>query len=249
MFEDVRYEDVNREERHYCALLMHAVLSSKTYRMRAVSLLNEGTQAQLDADDLQVFLEASLLRDYWHALGRPANRAEVRGRRRSVVVEALRAQGLGESLMGEDFFWTTSERTIAWYPGVWRYKSIRATSLDEKTRQKLSDLRTAFKAIPDLLFLSPGSAVYVEAKLESGEGKDGRGYTQFNNLHQIARLTKLLVPSLADGIVDCALLTRSRAAVQPADMASLLWKDFLPRGADRLDSFTSRGLQRAASAA
>ena len=71
MFNNKPYLEVNREERFYCALFGHSLLSSQVVRERFASLVQSKFQLSLKPATFEVFLEVAALRDYWNDLGNP----------------------------------------------------------------------------------------------------------------------------------------------------------------------------------
>lgn len=237
VFNDKPYAAVNREERHYCSLLAHALLSSSSTRQYLVEVLRERIDASLDPEHLAVFVEAAVLRDYWYDLGDPAAYTDQTGSARRAVVEQV--LGMYETdpavIDRHALFWTPSTKPKLWYPGRWNHEALVAAGLE-----KLKTPRWAFRAIPDLLLTSPGVAVFIEAKLESGEGKDESGYSQYAVAKEIAKLVKALVPSFADGFVGPATLGRTGTTITWAELEPAV-------SSSDLDAFTKDAFKRLAA--
>ena len=88
------------------------------------------------------------------------------------------------------FFWTSDQHKKLWSPGRWEPKAIKESGLDE-----LVKIRWAFNAKPDILIISDSTALMIEGKLESGEGRnEDSGYQQYDIQELIVRLLQLLVP-------------------------------------------------------
>lgn len=193
MFNDKEYFTVNREERFYCALLAHALLTSGTFRTAFSNLLNTRTEVILDPESFEIYLEAAVLRDYWNDIGDASVYSEATHRRRKEVIEEILSfQDLPSSLICEnDFFWTSRNRRKLWSPGRW------VPSLTDKVASKrLWKIKWAFNAKPDIMIVSNSFVLLIEAKLESEEGQDTeKGYKQFEIQQLVGRLMKQLIPS------------------------------------------------------
>ena len=70
VFSHKQFKEITREERHYCFLLGHSLLSSGVTRQKFVALINKKSN-HLDENNMQVFVEVAALRDYWRELGDP----------------------------------------------------------------------------------------------------------------------------------------------------------------------------------
>lgn len=244
MFSEKPYVAVNREERHYCAILAHSLLASRPVREAFVGLLRDRVEGapKLDADRLEVFVEAAVLRDYWHDLGDPfAYTAETAAARRQIIEFLLKQYSKGHSELADPslidrhgFFWTHGPGSKLWYPGRWDPRALVEAALEN-----LKIPRWAFRAIPDLLMQSPGVAVFVEAKVESGEGRSESGYEQFKIAREIAGLVGELVPSFHNGFVGTATLGLEGTTLTWKDMADVV-------ASSELDGFTKTAFERLA---
>jgi len=232
------YLQVNREERFFCFLVGHVLLAHRAARAAFVELVQGShPDCALDPDDLQVFVEAAALRDFWNDLGDPVAYDEETARRRRAVVDGLLAHvGSDVSVDDHDLFWTSPARAKLWSPGRWSVAALKAAGL-----QELLPLKWAFNAKPDFLLVSPGGALLIEAKLESGIGR-AEGYDQLQVQRLIAELLTALVPAF--GGVPVALTTLGTSGDD-----GLSWADvFGALDVPGLDSFTRAGLVRATSA-
>ena len=230
MFQSQDYWEVNREERHYCALFAHALLCSRVVRTRFALLIANRFGVKLDPDHLEVYIEAAALRDYWNDLGDPVAYTPDTHQGRRVVIESLLLEvGLPPDIVDEhDFFWTTARRRKLWSPGRWSEPAIKAAGLDP-----LLEVKWAFNAKPDVMVVSTDTVVLIEAKVESGEGRDGgSGYKQFETQRLIATLLRRLVPSFRTSqFVNTVLELR------PGD--GLSWSDIIAIvDTDEVDHFT-----------
>lgn len=231
MFNDKPYTDVNREERFFCALFAHALLSSEAIRKDFSTLVASRLDVQINPSSLQVFLEAAALRDYWDDLGDSvAYSDETHAKRKAVLTTILKNLGLPESSLDEhDFFWTSGRYSKLWNPGRWNTYAIKQSGLPN-----LLEVKWAFNAKPDILIISDSSILMIEAKLESGEGRNNEsGYRQFDIQKLIGDLLKLLVPQFQKSVFHNAVL-----ALNPPQ-SDISWKELLSIVChDELDSFT-----------
>ena len=230
MFNDKPYLEINREERFYCALFGHALLSSQLVRERFAKLVQSKFSLSLQPATIEVFLEVAALRDYWNDLGDPIVYSEETHRKRRVVLTSiLQMMGVPEiAIDAHHFFWTSGQHKKLWSPGRWEPKLIKESGLDE-----LKTIRWAFNAKPDILIISDSAALMIEGKLESGEGRnEDSGYQQYDIQDLIVRLLQLLVPQFKD-----VMFRKTVLALNPPNGIS--WKDVLALvDCGGLDDFT-----------
>jgi len=213
MFNDKSYETVNREERFYCALFSHALLTSAAVRERFGRLVLDRCDLRLDADSLHVFVEAAALRDYWYDLGSPLEYSnKTHDRRREILNELFSIVGLEPELIDQhDFFWTSSAgqpNSKLWSPGRWNIPRDGHADLSSESLKHLHRLKWAFNAKPDILLVSGRSVLMLEAKLESGEGvydkSEGSRQTHIQKL--IGTILGRLAPSFRHSTIKpCTL--------------------------------------------
>ena len=230
-FKPTPFAEINREERHYCAVLMHTLLASEVFRSCFAELVSGRIRRPLDPGALEVFVEPAVLRDYWFDLGpsKPlsAYLSHTHELRRGVVLALLERHGWGEDKLNLDLFWTKTPRLSKLrFPGNWSSGAIASAVLDHPDGG-LNRERTAFKAIPDMLLSSPGSAVFLEAKLYSPEGKDPGGYLQFDNLRTITSLVADLVPAFAGSCEPVVLSLKAPPLSTGEDerIRTISWKE------------------------
>ena len=232
MFNDKPYFKVNREERFYVALFAHALLSSQIVRERFSDLIQSKYGINLNPSFFEVFLEVAALRDYWNDLGDPvAYTADTHSRRRAIIESILEMFELLPTVIDQhDFFWTSPERRKLWSPGRWDIAKVKEAGLE-----KLVKVRWAFNAKPDMLIVSGGNALMIEAKLESGEGgNDETGYRQYEIQALSLELWKRLIPSFSRMEVKRLELSRTTKD-------GILWSDIqgIIEGSN-IDEFTMR---------
>lgn len=236
MFNDKPYLEVNREERFFCALFGHALLSSSIIRERFVKLTQSKFGITLKPAPFEVFLEAAALRDYWNDLGDPiVYNDETHRKRRDVLHSLLSVMNVAEDVVDKHhLFWTSEQHRKLWSPGRWEPKALKEAGLPE-----LIKLRWAFNAKPDILIVSDSNALMIEGKVESGEGQDEEtGYKQLEIQRLITCLLTLLVPPFKE-----VRFTNTVLALHPTDGIS--WKEVLSLlDGGGLDDFSLKCLMR-----
>jgi len=227
MFTNQRYIEVNREERHFCALFVHALLSSEIVRAAFVEMVRSRYGIGLSPDSLEIYLEAAALRDYWNSLGdfRKYSLA-TKQQRRHVLNGIVEYMGYNSNVIDEyHFFWTNEingDKSKLWSPGHWSSSAIQASSLTNLLRVKW-----AFNAKPDIMMISDGCALLIEGKLESPEGKyDASGQGQEETQQLIADLLKQFVPTFRQTTFHNILLARQSPSKDRWPL-SFTWKDII----------------------
>jgi hypothetical protein len=211
---------------------------SKQVRENFVQLLEEKKLAiAIEPNELEVYVEVAALRDYWHDIGNPSlYTEETHARRKEVLISILKYFNLPASTLDDhDFFWTTTKREKLRSPSRWSEQKLKQAGAG---LEKLIEVKWAFNAKPDILLSSPKTALFVEAKLESGEGKnDESGYKQSETLKLITHLSKLLIPEFAKKELNIMTLELKPTTIDVA--RGITWKDIisLVENSD-VDSFT-----------
>ena len=232
MFSEKSYSEVNREERFFCFLLSHALLMSGQVRQVFAKLASKKCNVSLDPDKLEVYVEASVLRDYWRDLGDPvAYSPETHNNRRAVLELIFEKHSISADVLDKhDLFWTSTRKL--WNPNHWSEKALEEAGLKE-----LIKVKWAFNAKPDILLVSPESMLVIEAKVESAEGcKADTSYKQLEIQELVIDLWKRLIPSFQDREIKLALLNVSSSHEK---VPVLQWSDIIPliSGSD-VDEFT-----------
>lgn len=243
--------DINREERFFCAVLLHVLLTPGPSQHRVLDLLNATAGSNdLYPEDLEAYVEVAALRDAWYALGdhnkyTPA----VHAARLEVLHDLLRAacgvtadaNELDALIHGHCFFWSTPARKKLHSPGRWPLKQLQAaTAFNDHTR--LMGLKWAFNAKPDLLLLSGQQGVLVEAKAASTFSKNHAvGYDQ----ESVQDLIAVLFPVVTRGLVEAPLRRITLTNVAHGD-TGVMWSDIVSavRPAD-IGAFSYAALERA----
>lgn len=226
MFNDKTYVQVNREERFYCALLAHALLSSATVRLGFCELVMREFKFDLKPDEFAIYLEVAALRDYWADLGNSIVYDKCTHAKRRKVLEAILSDcGLPASTIDRhQLFWTSNQRRKLWSPGRWETGAIVKISKDDRKFEELLKIKWAFNVKPDILIVSNKIAVVIEAKLESSEGKNSiSGYAQKEIQERVSGLLKLLVPAFQDyAFHNVALELNPKQGISWAKIVDLL---------------------------
>lgn len=218
MFNCRPYSELNREERFFCFLLAHSLLMSPQVRNHFTQLVNSKLGIILDPNNLEVYVEAAALRDYWRDLG-DANRytVETNANRKNVLELILNKFGLPADTLDKDIFWTSAKGKTGKLvsPNRWNIEALERASLEN-----LREIKWAFNAKPDIVLISPATVLFIEAKLESKAGKNKGGYDQSVTLKTVVDLWKLLMPKYSERKFHITTL-----AVKTKD--GITWKDIL----------------------
>lgn len=253
MFNPKPYEEVNREERFYCALFSHALLSSAATRSSFSQLVEDKIRLRVSPEQMRVFLEAAVLRDYWNDLGDPRVYLEAtHDRRREVLDELLVIGELRSELIDRHgLFWSggiapAEAKSKLQSPARWRIPQESSDGLSDEDLKNLRRLERAFNAKPDILLVSGAMALMLEAKLESGEavydqGEGGKQIKQTDIQKFIAEILVKLVPEFrGKKIQTCTLgLCGPGTKVPNADKFDFSWAE-VARCCDtpEVDAFT-----------
>lgn len=248
MFGTVKhYWEINREERSFVALLGHALLSSPRARDHVVDTVNGRlpASAALDPTDLEVYVEAAPLRDFWRDLGPdPTPPGDAHERRHAVLRRILHEYAIGPDAVGsQGLFWTKQEPGVGklWSPGRWPEKAINALPWSPGQRQDLVTVKQAWNSKPDLMLVSGKTCVLIEFKFESGFGTG-----QLRNARRITELLSLLCGDRYIQRPGLLTVTMSEPRLDGAYVdGSLRWQDLLKeRWLSEVDDFTGRALGR-----
>lgn len=211
MFSDKAYLMVNREERFFCAVLYHVLLSSSSVRE---CFLRKCSPDAVDAD-CRFYFEVAMLRDYWHDLG------DNNDAKKTILTTVLdmKETGLGEEALANEFFWSKKKDgargdTLV-IPAAWRNIEQFAAARGDRLEEKLYCIRHCFNAKPDFAIIGSGVLVFIEAKWESSEGKDSREskyYSQYDIQSEAAHMVRELVPvcNVPKGKVTNVVMARSK---------------------------------------
>ncbi|MBF4482338.1 hypothetical protein [Dehalococcoides mccartyi] len=227
MFTNQRYIEVNREERHFCALFVHALLSSELVRTAFIEMIRSRYGIELFSDSLEIYLEAAVLRDYWNNLGDSRRYSlETSQKRRQVLNGIVEYMGYNISAIDDNpFFWTNGidgNKSKLWSPSHWSSSAIEASALPN-----LLKVKWAFNAKPDIMMISDGCALLIEGKLESLEGKyDASGQGQEETQQLIANLLKEFIPTFRQTVFHNMLLALQSPGRGRWPM-SITWKDII----------------------
>jgi hypothetical protein len=223
--------DTNREERFFCAVLLHVVLTPSPSQVRVLEAIGDVAQVRLHAEDVQCYVEVAALRDAWYALGDHKHWShDLYLARRNLLLELVRAPSacgytgsaddFEQLLQNNSFFWTGGPGTKLVSPGRWPPAAITGVTTETLGgSDNLHALKWAFNSKPDLMLLSGQGGVLVEAKAASGFG--GNKQTGFDQ-QRVQQLIAELFPIVTNGLVDRPL-RRLTLTNKQAD-ASVTWQ-------------------------
>ena len=220
--------DSNREERFFCAILLHVLLTPGESQEGVLGLINEKSGLRLIPSDLECYVEVAALRDAWRLLGDPGKwTAELYEARRGVLHKLLKTvcgypgdlSDFDDVLRQHACVWSSNSMQKLVSPGRWPLDQLESgTTFGDPTQ--LRRLKWAFNSKPDLLLLSGQHGVLIEAKAASGFGKNAHsGYDQQAVQELIADLFPIVTRGLVTSPLRCITLTNKSAD------GSLRWKD------------------------
>ena len=116
-----RYASYNREERFWCFLLTHSLLSSKNIRNKILTKIKEVGHIGLDENNLKVFIETAIIRDYWFTLGKDKKP------RIEFIKKLFNVVGIENNIdiENERLFYTTDKRNQIASPSRWAEKYMK----------------------------------------------------------------------------------------------------------------------------
>ena len=173
---------VVREERFFCAVLFHLMLSDENFLRSFLVLCGVERHNQPKNEDIRVFVEYAMARDLWNSLrcGKSAAIEEANKRKADFIAERIHSlkPELDQSVLVRDF----KEFNSALVGGRVSSKEIQSPArwsmkkLDKKLSKKRDELQTAcklkfaFNIKPDIVIeMGCDSVVCIEAKVESAE--------------------------------------------------------------------------------
>jgi len=175
-----KYASFNREERFWCFLLSHTLLTKSNARTKILEFL-EDEKIKLNTKNLEVYIETAILRDYWHYLKKLDEKnktTEFKDMKRYIFLKDILSNkdhlndvviDIDEIEKEENEFFKTVKGNIV-NPSRWTEKKILCIS-DQDKQKKLFYIKWAFNAKPDIMLMDEKSFVFIEAKLESKEDK------------------------------------------------------------------------------
>ena len=226
MFPDLPYYKVNREERHFGFLFLSALVTNTQVQKRLIDYINTKISGRLDYQQIDVYAEVTLFRDYWRALGDPARYTpEIHSQRLQIFVRMLETMGLDPSLIDvEPVFWTGKPgNSKLFYPGKWGKEKIKAAEKKyDLVEKELWRLRWACNAKPDVMIEDPRNIVFIEIKVESDFGSSENGYNQLQTQEDILLLGKAVIPSFASKNTELTTLTQGGPNLVWSDIINIL---------------------------
>jgi hypothetical protein len=241
-----RYIEVNREERHFCALFAHALLSSGLARNSLSELVLSRSNIQLDPNNMEVYIEVAALRDYWKTLDDSKTySANTHEKRRQFLNKIIENTPLHPNVIDKyQFFWTKGidgKNTKLWNPGHWSEKAIKADMVSIIEQKKFLNIKWAFNAKPDMMIASSNQAILIEAKLESPESKYGQSDGDQEEIQKLVGylLTKI-VPAFREIQFHNMLLAKENPNPKKTKWPlSITWREVINIiGETDLDEFT-----------
>jgi hypothetical protein len=222
MFNHKKYFQINREERHFGFLLFSEVLNNDEFRNRFFSMINKNQLCDLNPNDFEIYSEVAALRDYFFDLGDSLSYTKSTHQKRfEVLSKILSSIGYSElDINAHDVFWTTKhlETRKLWSPSNWNIEEIKKL---ENKKNELVSIRWCFNAKPDFMIDCHKQVVFLELKVESGEGVNEFGYNQFEIQKKISGLMKLLIPEYQNSTFFHATLQLK------SEDGSLNWKEVI----------------------
>jgi hypothetical protein len=247
MFSKKNYLEINREERFYCFLLAHAILSSNEFRKRLTNTIHPFDM--LNPDNIAVYIEAAALRDYWNDLGEPLKYDVTTAQNRMKVLhEILAIYGLDDCLSNPalSFFWTSNNLIKLWNPGKWEISKEEKEILGKTKYDLMKKIKWAFNAKPDILLVSNNAVVMIEAKYESGEGKNEEtGYEQLKiQRDYIGKIMRTLIPVFSNKEFKHVYLTK-KDSTDEKEFVNIHWSTLKEKlRIEDVDKFTFDCFQR-----
>lgn len=172
------YGDVVREERFFCAVLFHLLLSCERALEAFLKLCRVETDG-LDLGKVRVYVEYAMARDLWHTLEESAEPNENKKKFIQAYVPLL-SEKANILEIG-----TFNERIVAGpvsckhiqSPGRWDLKeiykllkSVEPNNICDEEFRMACRLKWAFNVKPDMVIeVDENRVVCIEAKMESGE--------------------------------------------------------------------------------
>lgn len=242
-----------REERFFCAVLLHVLLTPSRSQAGVLSIMNAAAGGPpLSAADLEAFVEVAALRDAWRALGDPNKYTPMLHAARLEVLHGLLRAACGFTgdkrefdalIQQHDFFWSTPKKVKLHSPGRWPLEGLQSAA-NVAPYALLRSLKWAFNAKPDFLLLSSGHGLLVEAKAASPFGANHKtGYDQESVQDLIAKL----FPIFTRGLV-IAPLRRITITNVAHGTGNLTWSEILSVvDSAEIGAFSHAALERAAA--
>jgi len=201
MFNDKKYFEVNREERHFGNLLISAIIYDEKFRCFLFDLINKKiNKPEYLNGSFDIYSETAILRDYWNDLSDFKKfTPELLARRKEIISLCMKHFYIDPIILDKyPLFWNNKNLC---FPGKWTEKNNNNLQNLKEIQEKnsisnnyLCRIGWAFKAKPDLLIISNNNCIIIELKLESGIGKNKDGYNQIQTQQDIIELSKITVP-------------------------------------------------------
>ena len=178
-----RYPMINREERHYGAVLFHLLARPDNVK-RLLKYAN--FPWKFNPQDYEVYFEYSYMRDLWHAMEKTGSL-----RKREAILQLLKQSGgrdeflerlrnINDQQFNEFFLIPVNgngngqNRNLSKYiqsPANWRLSAFSSKQLEDHNMIAVCKVKWSFRIKPDLVIHTDDNhALCIELKLEAGEG-------------------------------------------------------------------------------
>lgn len=167
------YGDVVREERFFCAVLFHLLLSDERALQAFLEMCGVKTDG-LDLRKVRVYVEYAMARDLWDSLGKSKESNE---RKKQFIMSKVNPiptsiVDLNIEKFNKKFVAGRISPEYIQSPGRWGIGRICGSLENPEVVRKACKLKWAFNIKPDIVIeLNTDTVVCVEAKMESGEGQ------------------------------------------------------------------------------
>lgn len=212
-----RYASYNREERFWCFLLTHSLLSSKNIRNKILTKIKEVGHIGLDENNLKVFIETAIIRDYWFTLGKDKKP------RIEFIKKLFNVVGIENNIdiENERLFYTTDKRNQIASPSRWAEKYMKKF---DDNKKNLLKIKWAFNAKPDIMLMDDESFVFIEAKVESKES-DYKGSIFSDIKSKQTDIQELIVKIIVETIPPFNANKKGKAIMLDKKGNGLIWSE------------------------
>ena len=166
------YYEINREERNLAAILYHTLLFGNNLK-RFLDKIN--CEFQIVEHEMGIYFEYAFIRDLWASIDKKDEKL-----RRKLILDLLKPNNRSELekltiFQFNDYFGAVREGSNSHFiqsPGNWSMLRFDKNISDNEEFLRTCKFKWCFKAIPDIVIhISHDTAVCIETKLESPEGK------------------------------------------------------------------------------
>lgn len=222
-----RYGPVVREERFFCAVLFHLLLTDNAVLQQLLEKAGVPNHENYTCDSVRVFVEYAMARDLWNSLDDDGKANE---KKKKFILDCLGNPSGLENLETEEF----NKKLVAGSkiskdkiqsPARWGEEKIKVFFKDQKFIENACKLKWAFNVKPDIVIeLYDDSAVCIEAKVESGQDVyTVAGYTQTQSDVQKYLMTDLL----GFNLYQVFLAPKNSKANEGKEIHHITWSELL----------------------